>query len=379
MANVIGTVNDPGRVTAQIMAAVRAPNGISFKGEYDNKNTYKKYDWVTVNKNLAVYECIVTETTGDHPAILTEWKVVIQFPYGSSRSKGGEKVLGIDPVTGEFVVSNTFMEYLITNKGIWNAIDTYAKGDFVNIPERLGWYISKVDANNNVSPIGGNDNWQVVTEIPGGGTVVDDYESANDVDLLTYEAITQYAGNTYLPNDALNSYTSKNLILAPADAWTPRQTNGATWQIDETTTNKQCKGVLVFSPSTEKAIQLELKNLNGELITSANFKVKIHSKISGTEGTGTGVVWGVRGAIITDALDVNWNTDADYNTTLTQTMTSGSAIYHTAFCTAIKAASGGELAANSSLLIEIYRKVADAGDDMNASAAILDVEILINQ
>lgn len=378
MTKVIGTVNDPGRVTAQIMAAVRAPNGISFKGEYDNKNTYNKYDWVTVNKNLAVYECTVTETTGDHPAILTEWKVVIQFPYGSSSSKGGEKVLGIDPVTGEFVVSNTFMEYLITNKGIWNAIDTYAKGDFVSVPANLGWYISKVDANNNVSPIGGNDNWQVVTEIPGGGIVSSDVTDYNGEDVPNCIFIEDYI--SAFSSLFQSAYLPKALILAPADAWTPRQTNGATWQIDETTTNKQCKGTLVFSPSTEQAIQLEIKNLYGKLITSANFKVKIHSKISGTiDETGDGVVWGVRGAIITDALDVNWNTDGDYNTTLTQTMTSGSAIYHSAFCTAIKAAASDQLAANSSLLIEIYRKVSDAGDDMNASAAILDVEILINQ
>lgn len=370
--NLTGTIYDRQRLTGTLLSVLVQGEGLVFRGEYDADTTYNKYDMVSVNKNLGLYKCTTNGTIGVHPGTLVNWELIMRFPFNNSSTKGGEKVVIVDPNTGELVVSNVYSEYLITNKGIWNAIDTYTKGDFVSVPENLGWYISKVDDNNNVSPIGGNDNWQVVTEIPGGG-IVQFEDPVNDADILSFNATRNYVGNELL------NYIAKNLILAPADAWTPRQTNGATWQIDETTTNKQCKGVLVFSPSTEQAIQLELKNLNGEMITSANFKVKIHSKISGTEGTGTGVVWGVRGAIITDALDVNWNTDGDYNTTLTQTMTSGSAIYHTAFCTAIKAASGGELAANSSLLIEIYRKVADVGDDMNASAAILDVEILINQ
>lgn len=170
----------------------------------------------------------------------------------------------------------------------------------------------------------------------------------------------------------------ENDIYVPADAWVSRQTNGATWQVDETATNDQCESTMVFSPTTEQAMQWKLRNLKNQLFLTDSFKLKIHSKISGlTLDANSGVVWGIRAAFVTDSLDVNWNTDAAYNTTLVQAMTSLNNAYHTDYCDVIKAA--GTLANNCMLLFEIYRKVSDAGDTMNVSAAILDVEIKINQ
>lgn len=259
-------------------------------------------------------------------------------------------------------------------QGEWSASTTYGYGEYVSIQSRLGLFKSlQADNTGNTPPATTDEWWQVVMAIPGGGVVVNDVEGTYyDVDVGTAEFTNGLVNN--MINGALVYYLQKSRILAPADVWTARTTNGATFQVDETATNDQVKGGFYFSGTVSQGIQLQIKNLNNELFSTPEFRVKIHSKATNISELNSGVVWGIRGVWQGSAMDQAWS-DPIY---LTQNLADVNTIYSTAFSDEIRV-TAPETLTNGSLLIEIYRAVSEVGDVNVNDAVILDVEILINQ
>ena len=122
--------------------------------------------------------------------------------------------------------------------GEWDAETTYEKNKVVSIQSRLGLFKSLQAANTGNTPPASTDEWwEVVTAIPGGGVISGDYNTSQDEDIFPYSVLRDYLNAIWIPY-----YLSKDKILAPADVWTARATNGATFQVDETATNDQVKG-----------------------------------------------------------------------------------------------------------------------------------------
>jgi hypothetical protein len=285
MTRIIGTVNDPGRVTATILAAVKGA-GFDYAGEWDAETTYEKNKVVSIQSRLGLFKSLQAANTGNTPPASTdEW-------------------------------------------------------------------------------------WEVVTAIPGGGVISGDYNTSQDEDIFPYSVLRDYLNAIWIPY-----YLSKDKILAPADVWTARATNGATFQVDETATNDQVKGGFVFSGTVSQGIQLQIKNLNNELFTTPEFKVKIHSKATVAAALNADVVWAVRGVWQGAAMDQAWSDPAILPA---QALSAINAVYSSDWSDEVRI-TAPETLANGSLLIEIYRAVDEAGDKNENSAVILDVEILINQ
>ena len=286
MTRIIGTVNDPGRVTATILAAVKGA-GFDYAGEWDAETTYEKNKVVSIQSRLGLFKSLQAANTGNTPPATTdEW-------------------------------------------------------------------------------------WEVVMAIPGGG-VVNNESNINSDDIPTYGLISYILSENYL---GVTFAEKLNLILAPADVWTARATNGATFQVDETATNDQVKGGFVFSGTVSQGIQLQIKNLNNELFTTAKFKVKIHSKATALAVLNGGVVWAVRGVWQGTAMDQAWSDPAILPA---QILSNINTVYSTDWSDEVRI-TAPETLANGSMLIEVYRAVDEAGDVNSNSAVILDVEILINQ
>ena len=285
MTRIIGTVNDPGRVTATILAAVKGA-GFDYAGEWDAETTYEKNKVVSIQSRLGIFKSLKAANTGNIPPESTdEW-------------------------------------------------------------------------------------WEVVMAIPGGGIVRNDFNDANPEDLFPFNSLDQYVFTYYRSK---NDSITKNKILAPADVWTARATNGATFQVDESATNKNVKGGFYFDGAISEGIQLDILNLNNELFTTKNLSVIIRSKASVTTALNPGVVWGIRGAWIEGSDDVAWSQPVY----LKQNLTTAGAIYMTDKCDDITL--GGSELLNASLRIEIFRAVDDA-DDVNVHDAVfLDAQIFINQ
>ena len=285
MTRIIGTVNDPGRVTATILAAVKGA-GFDYAGEWDAETTYEKNKVVSIQSRLGIFKSLKAANTGNTPPATTdEW-------------------------------------------------------------------------------------WEVVMAIPGGG-VVNGWLPINSDDIPTYGIISYLLSEYYVGFDFL-SYKF-NQILAPADVWTARATNGATFQVDESATNKNVKGGFYFDGAISEGIQLDILNLNNELFTTKNLSVIIRSKASVTTALNPGVVWGIRGAWIEGSDDVEWSQPVY----LKQNLTTAGAIYMTDKCDEIIL--GGSQLQNASLRIEIFRAVDDANDVNVHDAVFLDAQIFINQ
>ena len=285
MTRIIGTVNDPGRVTATILAAVKGA-GFDYAGEWDAETTYEKNKVVSIQSRLGIFKSLKAANTGNTPPATTdEW-------------------------------------------------------------------------------------WEVVMAIPGGG-VVNGWLPINSDDIPTYGIISYLLSEYYVGFDFL-SYKF-NQILAPADVWTARATNGATFQVDESATNKNVKGGFYFDGAISEGIQLDILNLNNELFTTKNLSVIIRSKASVTTALNPGVVWGIRGAWIEGSDDVEWSQPVY----LKQNLTTAGAIYMSDKCDDITL--GGSELLNASLRIEIFRAVDDANDVNVHDAVFLDAQIFINQ
>ena len=257
--------------------------------------------------------------------------------------------------------------------GEWDAITTYEKNKIVSIQSRLGLFKSLQAANTGNTPPATTDEWwEVVTAIPGGGVVgIDPLLSENGNDILNIGGIEDKFSALWNYNYGI----IKNQILAPADVWTARATNGATFQVDETATYDQVKGGFYFSGTVSQGIQLQIKNLNNELFTTAEFKVKIHSKATVAAALNADVVWAVRGVWQGAAMDQAWSDPAILPA---QALSAINTVYSSDWSDEVRA-TAPESFNNGSLLIEIYRAVDEAGDKNENSAVILDVEILINQ
>lgn len=158
----------------------------------------------------------------------------------------------------------------------------------------------------------------------------------------------------------------------PASAFLSKNTAGATFQIDESSTNKVNQAVYVFGSASDSHIQVMLPN--DKSITTACFKVSIKGKRYTAGDANYGVAWAVQALIVNDdgAVDTAFGTAVIVSDTYT---TEGDE-YDSAQTALITAA--GTIGEKSSMYIQIYRDVSDGADTLNGSAGLLSVQVEFN-
>lgn len=167
-------------------------------------------------------------------------------------------------------------------------------------------------------------------------------------------------------------FPDKNIKSIPAISFISRNTAGATFQIDESSTNKENQAAYVFSATSDSHIQIMLPN--DKSITTANFKVSIKGKRYTAGDANYGVAWAVQALIVNDddAIDQAFGTAVIVSDTYT---TEGDE-YDSAESALITAA--GTIGEKSSLYIQIYRDVSDEADTLVGSAGLLSVQVEFN-
>jgi hypothetical protein len=180
-----------------------------------------------------------------------------------------------------------------------------------------------------------------------------------------YGDLSGATGVTNATNATNLTGAQKLTIWLPAGAWAARTTNGAAPGTVETATNKIMLKTLDFDQSTEEYAQFMVampKSWNEGTITA---QFRWSSTASGD------VVWGIRAVAISDddALD------AAFGASQTITDTNGTAgdLMESAETPAITI--GGSPVENDVVVLEIYRKSADAADTIAADTRLHGVKI----
>lgn len=171
-------------------------------------------------------------------------------------------------------------------------------------------------------------------------------------------------------NDFLGIFN--NVISIPASAFISRTDNGATFQIDESSTNKVNQVVFVFGYAADSFIQIALPN--DKSIITTNFKATITGKRYSAGDANYGVAWAIQGLIRNDddAIDTAFGTAV----VVTDTYTADTDEYVSAQSVLITAA--GTIGNNSNLYLQILRDVSDAGDTLVGDAGLIAVQIEFN-
>jgi hypothetical protein len=184
---------------------------------------------------------------------------------------------------------------------------------------------------------------------------------------------TKLAEGTANEVSAADIRTNLDTKAIPASAFTALSTNGATYQEDESTTNKVINPVFKFSGSTLQTIQYDF--VNDGTIKTNKLKFKVLCKRYAAT-TNFGVVWNVCGSIINSDTVI----DTAFGTAVTKaiTLTNDTDEYLTTQSTDVTLG-GDAIATDSHIYIQISRLVSDGGDSMDGFAGLMHVKLLFNQ
>lgn len=155
-------------------------------------------------------------------------------------------------------------------------------------------------------------------------------------------------------------------LWVDAGAMVPRTTTGAAAATVESTTNKVMNDVLDFDQTTEEFAQFRVS------MPDAWDRGTIKARVYWTAASGTGgVTWGLRGTTYRDddAIDVAFGTEVN----VSDTLIAADDVHITAATAAITI--GGTHALHNLIIMQIARKVSDAGDTLTADARLLGVKL----
>jgi hypothetical protein len=195
------------------------------------------------------------------------------------------------------------------------------------------------------------------------GTVASYSGGVLTVTVATIGGSGTYADWDIVPMLSGSGYITQgtHTLMIPAAAFMSRTTNGPSWGTSESSTNKVMSVGLDFDPATVEYAQISLpmpKSYNGGTITA--------QYIWSAGATGN-AVWAMQAQFQRDddVLDGAWGTAIS----VTDGVTATTDRMISAFSTAITPA--GTWAAESSLLLQVYRDAASGSDTINSNDARL--------
>lgn len=347
---IIGSVYDPIRVTATVAAAVVGAPGMVWRGTYNAARYYYENEVVYWNGSSWIANRYVEE--GLVPGVSASWSLVAQ---------SGTSVPWADP---EVYVPGNLLQVNAGSDGFEDS--GVPAGDVVRKPNPNNTNGAAIVIVNS-----SGDNYEPSSIIINQVALFDAPENfaADNIPIFKYSGIS--GTDAIFMTDSLKSIdnvkTELGYLAAYASAFDARKTDGAEYKQIESATYKQTSYVYRFDPTTSEGIHIAIPNYGSGSLTTANFKVKLHTKViddSTIDIDNNKVRWGVKAAIEQETIDQAWGTavtiDDDY---------ANEDVQHSDWSALVTAS--GTIAAGCQMWIEIYRDATNATYDTLAA----DIEL----